>query len=528
MLDNRTQEILLIDDSPEDRALVRSALIQGAPQRRFIFREASNGREGLELLQSLEANCTPDCVIVDINMPNLSGLEFLAEISQDHLPVAPYPVIVLTGSLEVDATKAALSQGAQDYITKDAIFPQVMPRLIDNAIERHKLMIRLTESERAADAANRAKSALISNISHEIRTPMTAVVGLTEVMLDDSISTEQQHTLEMIRDNGKYLIEIVNDLLDLSKLEAGMLKFDPEPTELRAFLQETIELMQVRALEKSTLLLIETADELPLAVQIDPIRLRQVLINLIGNAIKFTPKGTVTLEVRGDQQRHGYIEFLVRDTGCGIAAEDLDEIFQPFAQARQERTEQVKGTGLGLAICQRLTTAMNGTISVSSELGEGTCFNLVIPANEVKDYQPTIETRQQTLSDDVLSGCRVAVAEDTRSIQYLIRKFVTGAGGELFLFDDGLSLLDAQQSGQLDVDVILTDLRMPRMDGHELTQKLRAQGVTTPIIVLTADAKSETRDLVMTSGANDLVTKPIDRATFLGTLAHWCDLANCD
>lgn len=524
MHEKRTQEILLIDDSPQDRGLVRSALLQGAPLRRFIFHEASNGVEGLKLLKSIE----PDCVIVDINMPHMSGLEFLIEVNQESTPVAPYPVIVLTGSLESDATKTALQQGAQDYITKDAIYPEVIPRLIDNAIERHKLMVRLSESERAADAANRAKSALISNISHEIRTPMTAVVGLTEVMLDGSITSEQQHHLEMIRDNGNFLIEIVNDLLDLSKLEAGMLEFVPEVTELNAFLLETIDLMQVRAREKGTSLLFQPSTELPVAIHIDPIRLRQVLINLLSNAIKFSPQGEVTLEVRKDDQHLDHLEFLIRDTGCGIAEEDLERIFHPFAQAKQDRTEQITGTGLGLAICQRLTYAMNGKISVLSTLGEGTCFTLLIPALEVSDYQPPAVIASPPASTDILNGCRIAVAEDTRAVQYLIKRFLTEAGAEILLFEDGMFLFEAYQAGQLDADIIVTDLRMPRMDGLELTHLLREQGVDTPIIVLTADAKSETREQVMEAGASDLVTKPIHRANFLSTIAHWCSQENCD
>lgn len=525
MSSNGTQRIILVDDSEEDRARVRSALLRGAPMRRYLFREATNGADGLKLIQS-DDDWPADCVIIDIDMPVMNGMDFLAEITDDEGSLSPVPVIVLTGSSEIDNARSALQGGAQDYITKDAIYPEVLHRTVDNAIERHKMMCKLRESERAADAANRAKSTLIGNISHEIRTPMTAVVGLAELLLGQSLDQEQQHMVEMIRDNGRYLVEIVSDLLDLTKMEAGMLKLSPEPTELRPFLEQTAQLMSVRARDNDTQLTLSTDESLPTASSLDPIRLRQVLLNLLGNAIKFTPSGSVSLEADRAKDTNGMkLRFRVKDTGCGMKAEDLESIFHPFSQAGENKTEQARGTGLGLAICRRLVKAMGGRINVQSELGAGSCFELVIPYRETKALRHTVTPTPSPSENFSLHHRKIVVAEDIRATRYVITKLLEGVGAQVTVVEDGQQLLDLVHDG-FDADVIVTDLQMPRVGGLEVARQLRAQLIQTPVIVLTADAISETRDAALSAGANDLVTKPIDSAELLQTLQRWCELRN--
>ena len=352
-----SQRVLLIDDSSEDRAMVRSALVRGGTDRRYEFLEAENAVRGLELCND-DSNLPIDCIIVDFHMPQMTGVELLGELLEGDIP--RFPVIVLTGSSGTTQASQALQAGAQDYLTKDAIYPVVLSRLVDNAIERHVLMKRLKNSERAADSANRAKSALIGNISHEIRTPMTAVLGLCDVLLQSSLNDDQRNLLSMIRDNGSYLVEIVNDLLDISKMEADMLEIKPLAINLRDFLDDLISIMGVRANENSTTLDVGFADDVPEWIFADPIRLRQILLNLLSNAIKFTPNGKVRLEAQNaGNDSQNLIRFVVEDNGCGIPQEDLENIFLPFMQSGTDLANRSRGTGLGLSICRRLESLQN-------------------------------------------------------------------------------------------------------------------------------------------------------------------------
>lgn len=525
---NRTQRIVLIDDSAEDRARLRAALLKGAPWRRYQFREADNGVDGLELCRP-DPDWPIDCIITDVQMPRMSGLDILRQLKNEEQDFLPVPVIVLTGtSTAEDEASEALALGAQDYITKDGIHYTTVFRSIDNAIERHAMLQQLRRSERAAEAANRAKSALIGNISHEIRTPMTAVLGLSEVLLSEDIPDQHRPLLRMIRDNGAYLVEIVNDLLDLSKIEAGMLEIEPEPILLNDFLEDLISLMQVRAEENKTRLQL-TRNDLPDAIQTDSVRLRQILLNLISNAIKFTPDGQVELSVsRGDTESPS-LRFSVKDSGCGIPVEDQEAIFHPFTQSGQTGSRRVAGTGLGLSICRRLCDAMRGQISLESTVGEGSVFTVLLPlteasADDVKKV--TLESPSRTV-EEILAGCHVLVAEDTPATQVLIQHFIQKEGGSITLVNDGQELVDEVAANPDRYQVIVSDVQMPVLNGLEATRKIRDLGCTTPIIILTADALAETREIAMVSGANEVVTKPIHRELFLSRIAVLCEQNEC-
>jgi len=523
----KIQRILLIDDSPEDRARIRSALIQGGVDRRYEFREASNGEDGLKLCRA----CTDwpiDCIIVDIHMPKLNGLELLNQLkARKSERVTKYPVIVMTGSSETDDAREALRSGAQDYVTKNAIYPSVLFRVVDNAIERHAMLRRLHASERRAASASRAKSAFIGNISHEIRTPMTAVLGLCELLLDTETTEDQRNMLTMIRDNGKYLVEIVNDLLDLSKMEAGVLEIEDSPTALPALLNELFNLMQVRANENNVELQLDAAADLPELILVDPIRLRQILLNLLGNAIKFSPGGSVTLSV--SRELHAEREVLIYnviDTGCGIAEEDLDLIFEPFAQSGGDQKQRSNGTGLGLSISRRLAQAMGGTVSATSKVGQGSKFTLTVPLVSASRQDDPSSAHVISLTDGNqvnLENCHVVVAEDVRSTQVLLKRIVEAAGGRITIIENGKDLLELVQKQAESISVVVTDVQMPGVNGLEATRQIAAIDDHLPVIVLTADASSKTRKVALEAGAKAVVTKPIDRATLLETISELSD-----
>jgi signal transduction histidine kinase len=524
------QRILLIDDSEEDRARVRAALIQGAPSRRYMFKEANNGEEGLKLAEMLGDQWPIDCVIIDVHMPRLTGTDFLKKISQqNNFPVLP--VVVLTGSTVHADSHSALQLGAQDYITKDAIYPAGLFRIVDNAIERHRLTAELNESRVVANSANRAKSAMIGNISHEIRTPMTAVMGLCDLLLDSDLSEDQARLLTMVRDNGEYLVEIVNDLLDLSKLEAKRVELDIKPFDLHQMLTRLVEMMTVRAFDSSCKLELHIAETVPVAIKSDPLRLRQVILNLVSNAVKFSPGGKVTLEVdvTKEPQQENALRIRVIDTGVGISKEDQNTIFQPFVQAEiKGKAKSVGGTGLGLAICQRMTKLLGGKLFVQSEVDVGSTFSFLMPLESaeidaIEAARPSVQLSCPV--EELLTGCKIAVAEDTPATRFLIRRMLEAAGVEVVEAVDGNELIETLRQSPESFAAVITDVQMPGMDGLEATRKLRKSGHDLPIIVLTADVVNETRAEAEKAGASTILAKPINRSELLEAIAECCEKA---
>ena len=519
------QRILLIDDSEDDRALVMEALRKGAPSRQYEFSEASDGFDGLQLCrESLETESV-DCVILNTKLPGKTGLEILQEL-QDAAGVSSVPVILLSGFASEDEAAEALRLGAQEYVTQDVVLPSVFFRIVDNAIQRHTMVKRLHQSEHDAEAANQAKSDLIGRISHEIRTPMTAVLGLADLLLESDLDEGQRKHLEMIRDNGAYLVEIVNDLLDLSKMEAGMLEIEPQAVSIDELTASVLQLMQIRAVDNDVKLRRVLDSELPRHVMIDPVRLRQILFNLLGNAIKFAPGGNVTLEVKR-VQREGELclQFSVLDTGCGIKSEELPRIFKPFAQI-ESQGRQTGGTGLGLAICWRLASAMGGAIDVESEFGKGSEFSLALPLHVAKPQGESDDKRgilTRTV-EEILEGVHVLVAEDTPATQVLIRCIIEAVGGRVTIVSDGSQLIQSIAELKPSPDIVVTDVQMPGIDGLTATRRIRDSNWIIPVMVLTADAYGETKESALASGANSVLTKPINRIEFLNSLAHLREL----
>ena len=525
----RIQRILLIDDSAEDRARVRAALIRGAPARRYMFKEATNGEDGLKLIESLGDDWPVDCVIIDVHMPRVSGTAFLKLIKhENNFPVLP--VVVLTGSSSVNAdSHEAIQLGAQDYITKDGIYPEVMFRIVDNAIERHKLSAELHKSQIAANAANRAKSAMVGNISHEIRTPMTAVMGMCDLLRETKLSEDQAHLIGMIHDNGEYLVEIVNDLLDLSKLEADHVEIENYTFNLKEMLDRLIELMNVRAFENSTELSLIVSESVPVAIESDPLRLRQIVLNLVSNAVKFSPQGCVSVDVDIERtpEQGKMLKIEVADTGSGIEQSDLEKIFEPFVQAENKgKARSSGGTGLGLAICTRMTRLLGGQLSVESAVGIGSKFTLRLPC---KESQLDLIVESQHPNElpvpivESIEGFRVLVAEDTPATQFLLRRMLEVAGAKVTVVGNGSELLETFGDAPKQFDAIITDIQMPGIDGLEATRKLREVGCEAPIVILTADVVSQTREEASLVGATSILAKPIDRNELLRTMAAFCE-----
>lgn len=390
-----------------------------------------------------------------------------------------------------------------------------------------------------AEAASVSKSNFLANMSHEIRTPMTAILGYTDLIEDPTTTpADMRNHVKTIRRNGEHLLAIINDILDLSKIEAGKMAVESVDCFLDDMISNVISLLTPRAKEKGLRLDVSYEGPIPRRVSTDPTRLRQILLNLIGNAVKFTECGSVKLSVgvidgpdpsdAGATEKR--IRFIVRDTGIGISDEQREQLFKPFSQADSSMARRFGGTGLGLAICHRLSKMLGGSIEVMSSEGQGSAFTFTIATGDlsgVEMLKPGVacfeainkQPAEKPINKQPLLGTRILLAEDGRDNQLLIGHHLNTAGTELTIVDNGLlayeRALAAKDSGR-PFDLILMDMQMPVMDGYTATTKLREEGYTGPIVAITAHAMSGDRDKCLDAGCDDYATKPIKKPTLLG------------
>jgi len=388
------------------------------------------------------------------------------------------------------------------------------------------------ELSRAAQAANRAKSEFLANISHEVRTPMTAILGHSE-LLTDRISADEgsRECLAIIRRNGQHLLEIINDILDLAKVEAGKLEIECRPCSPLALLEDVRSLMEVRANTKGLQLSVEPAGTLPEQIETDPTRLKQILTNLVGNAIKFTEQGSVKLLARFylKDNGQGELQFQVVDTGIGMTRDQIKTVFEPFAQADSSTARRFGGTGLGLAICKRLAMMLGGDVTVHSEFGKGSAFGATIatgPLTDVAFVEPSSRhparhddpQRQSPETPRRLHG-KLLVVEDSPDSRRFLVAVLEAAGAQVETAANGKIAVEAVEAATANphadhlppFDVILMDMQMPVLDGYRATGLLREKNCTTPIIALTANAMEGERERCLQAGCDDYLTKPVDR-----------------
>ncbi len=399
---------------------------------------------------------------------------------------------------------------------------------------QRQLMLHLVEARDAAEHATRTKSEFLANMSHEIRTPMTAILGFAETLLDPELtSADRLNAVHTVRRNGGHLLEIINDILDISKIEAGRIVVESikcSPVEIVA---DVYSLMHARAVTKGVTLELEYPGAIPESIQSDPTRLKQILVNLVGNAIKFTDSGGVRLVTDMAEAGSGEskLTFDVIDSGIGLTEAQRDGLFQAFTQADASTTRKFGGTGLGLVISRRLSEMLGGDIAVASTPGEGSTFSVTIdtgPLDGVKMLAgpldeflvgPAHTSPAETAPDHL--DCRILLAEDGPDNQRLITHVLKRVGAEVVVVENGKlaveAALDAVDGGHA-FDVILMDMQMPVMDGYEATGQLRLKGYTGPIIALTAHAMREDREKCLRAGCSDYATKPVDRKALIETI----------
>jgi signal transduction histidine kinase/HPt (histidine-containing phosphotransfer) domain-containing protein len=562
--------VLIVEDSDNDAKLLLLELRRSGWQPTSLRIETEQA-----MRQALDSHQW-DIVIADYSLPQFSGIAALALLRQQKPDL---PFILVSGVVGEEMAVQALKAGANDYLFKGNLkrLGPAVERELREAQEKHKarhtekelrktkselaateglaaankalqkeiaerhiaqralqelnetLEQRVAERTAAAEASSRAKSEFLANMSHEIRTPMTAIVGFSEMLLrPNQEPAERAECIHTIQRNAVHLLDLISGILDLSKIEAGKMTVEKVSCDLPQLMADTLSIVRPRAMEKSLKLGIKFAGPIPRKIETDPLKIRQILVNLLGNAIKFTSKGGVGMRVRFEPKgTSGVLRIHVVDNGVGMTPEQCRRIFERFAQADESTTRRFGGTGLGLTISRRFAQLLGGDIQVTSEPGRGSTFTMTVKCGIDADAEMLASLRESDLptminaapTSDILLRGRILLVEDGRDNQRLLSSHLETAGANVSIAENGRVAIDMATSQPF--DLILMDMQMPEMDGYTATKELRRRSFAVPIVALTANAMAEDRAKCMASGCTDYLSKPIGWNTLMKTVSRY-------
>lgn len=520
MLDKVTQLLLVEDD--EDDYILTCDYLEQLDSHTFDIQWVSSPEQAIATLSKNEH----DICLLDYRLGASNGLDVLKEAIANGFNG---PIIMLTGQSNDELDSAALDAGAVDYLIKTEMNSSRFARAIRYALARKDV-----EGERVerlkAEAENRSKDRFLAHLSHELRTPLSSILGYTELLMQSDFSQQAENELGVIYRNGKHLLSLLNDVLDLSKIAADKLELTLTEVNLDSMLADVYTLMRVSVLDKGLILRFESEQPLPLVARLDATRVRQILINLINNAVKFTDKGEIIVSAWTQWvDEREMLFFSIKDSGMGIAPEKQELIFKPFEQIADVESRSVGGAGLGLAICAELLARMQGSINLQSQVGQGSTFTISLYPGDISNVERQVlkfSSAPQLQSKHILSKVqgRVLVVDDLRDLRMLVGHMISSCGARVDYAENGQQALEKVRIAKAynaPYDIIFIDIHMPVMGGKEATIELRKMGYTGPIIALTAATMKGIHEELAALGFNDVIPKPVDSGSLYQCLQDY-------
>ncbi|MDR3020864.1 MAG: response regulator [Treponema sp.] len=544
-MDVESRNTLLVVDDENTNLMILTHILG----TEYVIYTATDGESAIEKAKEYQ----PDLILLDIMMPDMDGYETCSRIKECD-EIKKIPVIFITGLTSEEDEAKGLSLEAVDYITKP-FRASIVKLRVRNQIQLVRLHKELEAAVNAAEAANRSKSAFLAKMSHEIRSPLNAILGISEIQLyKESIAQDTKEAFTKVFNSGDVLLGIINDILDISKIEAGKLELNPSQYDFQSMLSDTVFLNVVKFENKPVEFIIDVDENIPSELFGDDIRIKQILNNLLSNAFKYTTSGKVELTVSKETisqetisqdkisqetilQDNITLVFTVRDTGQGMSEEQIENLFDEYSRFNEDINRAIEGTGLGMNILQNLTRMMNGTISIKSEPGMGSAFKVRLPqgivgapvlgkeaVEKIRQFRSNYDSKikRTKIVRNPFSSGRVLIVDDIDINLYVAREMMLPYGLQVDTAINGVEALEKIR--QNEYDLVFMDHIMPIMDGVETTHKIRKMGgryEKLPIVALTANAISGVKEMFFENGFSGFISKPLSIQELDDVLKEW-------